>query len=417
MRFSRFHPVPRFALPYGPADCGKGLLAILRGTPSPDTFGLLGSSPKFWTCSGRQALRLLLNALDLKQGSGVAIPLFTDPSLVSAIVSAGHRPVFVDIDQRFLTIDPKSLAAARGSFSALVVVHLFGHMADMPALLAVAKDVPVIEDAAHAPLSYLNGRMAGSFGVASFYSFASTKYWPAGGGGLAVVNDEALARKVARLTHILFSPSVLEELSNLLLQGMKATVFSRQLYGFFGKPLRRWAERWALLEPSLNMKAIQRPWAAVACRHALRFPQRVQLQRTNSLQLLSQLRVAEDIVLPDERPGALHNYHLFPILLRHSAERRAMMNAMWAQFVDTSMIYSNVVERCRHFGYRGGCPVAETVAERLITVPNHATLGHEDITRIAEVFLSSLDACRMLQPGLRRQTRVVERSRDIARVS
>lgn len=417
MRYSRFRPVPRFGLPYRPSDCCRGLLAILRGAPSAEPFSLLGDSPKFWTRSGRQALRLLLRALDLKPESGVAVPLFTDPSLVSAIVSAGHRPVFIDIDQRFLTIDPKSLAAARGSFSAVVVVHLFGHMADMPELLAVARDVPVIEDAAHAPLSYLNERMAGSFGVASFYSFASTKYWPAGGGGLAVVNDAALARRVAHLTQLLSSSSVLEELRSLVLQTAKATVFSRPVYGFLGKPLRRWAERWALLEPGLNMKGIQRPWAAVACRQALRFPQRVQLQRKNSLRLLSKLRSAEDVVLPYERPGAQHNYHLFPVLLRDSIERQAMMNAMWAQFVDTSMIYSDVVERCRRFGYQGGCPVAEAVAERLITIPNHAALARQDITQIAEVFLSSLEACRKLQPGRQPEPRVLGSSRDTAHVS
>ena len=161
--------------------------------------------PKFWTRSGRQALRLLLTALDLKPGSGVALPLFTDPSLVSAIVSAGHQPVFIDVDPRFLTMDPNSLEAARGTFSALVVVHLFGQMADIPALLVAGGDVPLIEDAAHAPLSYFNDRMAGSFGLASFYSFASTKYWPAGGGGLAVVNDATLARKLARATEALSS--------------------------------------------------------------------------------------------------------------------------------------------------------------------------------------------------------------------
>ena len=98
MPISRFHSIPRFALPYTPADFAAGLRAILRGAPPPEAFGLLGDSPKFWTRSGRQALRLLLGALDLKPGSGVALPLFTDPSLVRAIVAAGHRPVFIDVD-------------------------------------------------------------------------------------------------------------------------------------------------------------------------------------------------------------------------------------------------------------------------------------------------------------------------------
>ena len=198
MLTSRLNSIPRFALPYTHADFIAGALAILRGGPLPEAFGLLGASPKFWTRSGRQALRLLLEALDLTPGSGVALPLFTDPSLVGAILAAGHRPVFIDIDQRTFTMDPKSLDAARGAFAAVVVVHLFGQMADLPALRAVAGDIPLIEDAAHAPLSFLDGRLAGGFGAASFYSFASTKYWPAGGGGLAVVNDLELVHKDGR---------------------------------------------------------------------------------------------------------------------------------------------------------------------------------------------------------------------------
>jgi dTDP-4-amino-4,6-dideoxygalactose transaminase len=399
MLTSRFDTIPRFALPYTPMDFAAALMAILGGGPLPDAFGLLGDSPKVWTRSGRQALRLLLGALDLKAGSGVALPLFTDPSLVSAIVAAGHRPVFIDVDPQFLTMDPRSLEDARGTFSALVVVHLFGQMADMPAILTVAREVPVIEDAAHAPLSYLNERMAGSFGVASFYSFASTKYWPAGGGGLAVVNDLTLAREVARAAQSLLPPSRLQELRNLILQGAKATVFSRKLYGIFGKPMRRWMEKWAILEPSLDQNAIQRSYAAVASRQASRFPRRVELQRANSLRLLSRLALAEDVVLPQERPGARYNYHLFPVLLRDSEERTAVMSSMWEQFVDSSMIYCDVVKKCRQFGYRGNCPVAESVADRLITVPNYAALTSQDIDGVAHVFLSSLQARRNAQPA------------------
>jgi dTDP-4-amino-4,6-dideoxygalactose transaminase len=399
MSTSRLNSIPRFALPYTPADFAAALVAIFRGGPPPDAFGLLGDSPRFWTHSGRQALRLLLGALDLKPGSGVALPLFTDPSLVSAIIAAGHRPVFIDVDPHFLTIDPQSLDGARGTFAAVVAVHLFGQLADMPTLLAAAGGVPVIEDAAHAPLSYLNGRMAGSFGVASFYSFASTKYWPAGGGGLAVVNHPRLARKLAGAIRSLSPPSRVQELRNLVLQGAKAAVFNRRLYGIFGRPMRRWVERLALLEPCLDLKAIQRSYAAVACRQTLWFPQRVELQRANSLRLLARLRSVEDVVLPRERPGAQSNFHLFPVLLRDREERTAVMAAMWARFVDTSMIYSEVVKEGRRLGYRGGCPVAESIADRLVTLPNHATLSSKDIDNVAQAFLSTLQECRTRSPA------------------
>jgi dTDP-4-amino-4,6-dideoxygalactose transaminase len=158
--------------------------------------------------------------------------------------------------------------------------------------------------------------------------------------------------------------------------------------------MRRWAEDWALLEPCLDLKAIQRPWTAVACRQAMRLQERLALQRANSLQLLARLGAVEDLVIPHERPGTRYNYHLFPVLLRNREERAAMMAAMWAKFVDTSKIYSEVVKEANRFGYRGGCPVAESVADRLITLPNYAGLSGRDIDMVAHAFLSGLRACR-----------------------
>lgn len=396
MSTSRLYSIPRFALPYTPSDFGAALHAVLCGGPAAETFGLFAGMPKFWTRSGRQALRLLLGSLRLRPRSGVALPLFTDPSLVSAIIAAGHKPVFIDVDPHYLTIDPQSLEDNRRTFSAVVAVHLFGQLADMPKVMAAAGGAPVIEDAAHAPLSSLDGRMAGTFGAAAFYSFASTKYWPAGGGGLAVLNDLDLARNFGQTVRYLYPGSRFQELRDLLLQASKSAVFQRRVYGVCGRPMRRWAERWALLEPRLDRNAIHRSWAAVACRQASRLPQRVENQRANSLRLLTRLGHIEDLVFPYERPGARYNYHLFPVLLRSGRERAAVMDAMWARFVDTSMIYSTTIEQARRFGYIGGCPVAESVADRLITLPNYAGLTDGDIDTVAAVFLSSLQEFRSL---------------------
>jgi perosamine synthetase len=398
---SRLNAIPRFALPYTARDFTASLFALMRGTPSPAGFEVLGTSPKFWTRSGRQALRLLLTALDLQPGSGVALPLFTDPSLVGAIVAAGHRPVFIDIDPQTLTIDPKSLDAALGTFSAVVIVHLFGQLADVPSLLSVARNIPVIEDTAHAPLSFLRGRMAGTFGLASFYSFASTKYWPAGGGGLAVVHDPGLAGKLAGLVSSLRPPSQAGAARNLALQCAKSLVFRRGIYGVIGMPLRRRVESWALLEPRLDSTGIEPSHAAAALLQASRFVERVERQRTNSRRLLLRLTAAEDVVLPREPLGARYNYHLFPVLLRDPRERATVAQIMWKEFIDTSMIYSRAIDECRKWGYRAGCPVSESVAERLLTLPNHAALNSQEIDRVAEVFLSSLQACRNACPTAR----------------
>jgi perosamine synthetase len=394
MSISRLNSIPRFALPYTAGDFAAALKAMFTGGPPAAGFPVFGGTPKFWTRSGRQALWLLLRALRLEPLSGVALPLFTDPSLVRAIVAAGHRPVFIDVDPRYLTIDPQSLEDNRGRFSAVVAVHLFGQLADIAALKRAAPHTPIIEDAAHAPFSFLNGEIAGSFGVGAFFSFASTKYWPAGGGGLAVLNDSAFAKMVAEDVDRLSPPSEFHQFRTLFMQAAKAAVFHRRLYGVFGRPLRRWADNWALLEPSLDSLAIHRHWAAVACRQATRMPQRVESQRANSLQLLKHLDATEDLVLPRERPNARYNYHLFPVLVRSREERSAVRSAMWSKLVDSSQLYSNVIDAARQFGYVGGCPIAESIADRLITLPNHAGLSVGDVETVASTFKSSLQVCR-----------------------
>ena len=91
-------------------------------------------------------------------------------------------------------------------------------------------------------------------------------------------------------------------------------------------------------------------------------------------------------------PLAAERYALTP------GERAAVVEAMWKRFVDTSTIYSGAVEECTRFGYRSGCPVAESIAGRLLTLPNYATLTGVEIDAVADAFLASLNAARSARP-------------------
>jgi dTDP-4-amino-4,6-dideoxygalactose transaminase len=245
----------------------------------------------------------------------------------------------------------------------------------------------------------LDGHEVGEFGVASFHSFASTKYWTAGGGGLLVVHNPEVARRVANEVQLLKRQSLIDEWKNLLLQVVKAFLFHRPMYGILGIPIRSWAEKRAFLEPVLNLKQIQRPHAAVALRQAVRFRERVARQRENSLYLLSLLQGAEGVVLPWEWPGAVYNYHLFPVLMADIRERDAVAATMLNQGIDTSHLYSDSIDHSRKLGYQGGCPVAESVAARMMTLPNYASLSSRHIERVARAFLQALRQCRPHSQG------------------
>ncbi len=160
--------------------------------------------------SGTDALLLLLKTLDLKPGDEVISPAFTFFATAGTIHNAGGTPVFVDIDPASFNLDPAALEAAiTGRTRAIMVVHLFGQMAPMERILAIAEQhgLTVIEDAAQSigARRLIEGRWrtAGSLAYAGTFSFFPTKNlggW--GDGGLMVTQDAALAERLRRLrTH------------------------------------------------------------------------------------------------------------------------------------------------------------------------------------------------------------------------
>ena len=120
-----------------------------------------------------------------------------------AIMMAGARPVFADIDPVRLTIDPEQIARAIGPRTrAILPVHLYGQPADMEAIgrLAARHNLAVVEDCCQAHLATSGGRPVGTIGVAGAFSFYPTKNLGAlGDGGAVVTNDRALADRIRRL--------------------------------------------------------------------------------------------------------------------------------------------------------------------------------------------------------------------------
>ena len=153
--------------------------------------------------SGTDALLVSLMALDIGAGDEVICPPFTFFGTAGSIWRTGARPVFVDIDPVTFNIDPAKIeAAVTANTKAVMPVHLYGQMADMDAIMAVAaaRNLPVIEDGAQAIGSAYKGKRAGSIGTVGCFSFYPTKNLGGiGDGGMVVSNDEDLAEKIRKL--------------------------------------------------------------------------------------------------------------------------------------------------------------------------------------------------------------------------
>ncbi len=168
---------------------------------------LSGAAHGIGCASGTDALLLPLKALDLKPGDEVITTPFTFFATAGTIHNAGGRPVFVDIEADTFNIDPAAVAAAlTPKTRAIVPVDLYGQMANMERLLAIAKPrgLPVIEDACQAigARRTVGGtwRMAGELGwVTSFSFFPSKNLGAWGDGGMMVTSDAAAAERLRRL--------------------------------------------------------------------------------------------------------------------------------------------------------------------------------------------------------------------------
>lgn len=150
--------------------------------------------------SGTDAMLCSLMSLDIGIGDEVITTPFTFFATAGCIARVGAKPVFVDIDPATFNIDAGKIEASiTNNTKAILPVHLFGQMADMDAVMAIANKhgLAVIEDAAQAISSQYKGHKAGSIGTVGCFSFYPTKnLGGAGDGGMIVTNDKELADRM-----------------------------------------------------------------------------------------------------------------------------------------------------------------------------------------------------------------------------
>ncbi|MDD4628696.1 MAG: DegT/DnrJ/EryC1/StrS family aminotransferase [Candidatus Peribacteraceae bacterium] len=163
---------------------------------------MVGVKHAVLTTSGTTALHLALMSMDVGAGDEVIVPDFTMIASVFAVMYTGAKPVFVDIEPDTFNLNPLLLAAKiTARTKAIMPVHLFGHSCDMDPILKIAKEknVAVLEDAAEAHGATYHGRVCGSMGTMSAFSFYGNKIITTGEGGIVCTDDDELAERARSL--------------------------------------------------------------------------------------------------------------------------------------------------------------------------------------------------------------------------
>ena len=163
----------------------------------------MGAAHAVGVGTGTDAIALILRALGIGPGDEVITTPLSAAYTALAVIMAGARPVFADIDPVRLTLDAEQVVRAIGPRTrAILPVHLYGQAADMTAIERVAAHhkLAIVEDCCQAHLATAGGRPVGTIGVAGAFSFYPTKNLGAlGDGGAVVTDDPALAGRIKRL--------------------------------------------------------------------------------------------------------------------------------------------------------------------------------------------------------------------------
>lgn len=302
--------------------------------------------------SGTSALHLSLLAAGIGPGDEVITVPFTFVATVAAIEYAGAKPVFVDVEPEYWTMDPAKLKAAlTPRTKAIIPVHLYGQAADMDPILDFARrhGLAVIEDACQAHGADYRGRRCGSMGDLGCFSFYPGKNLGAyGEGGAVVTNDAAMAKKI-----------------RLLRAWGEETRYEHKLRGF-----------------NYRMDGVQGAILGVKLRYLEEW---IEARRRLAKEYAAQL-ADSGAHLPKERTDVRHVYHLYVIRVADRDVWRAKLTDAGVQTGVHYPIPVHLQPAYRDLGYSpGDFPVSEQAGKEVLSLPIYPELTREQISVVSGV--------------------------------
>lgn len=361
------------------AELEAAAIAVLRSQRfilGPEVEALEAEVARYSACahgvgvsSGTDALLAVLMAEGIGPGDEVVTSPFSFFATAGVVHRAGATPVFVDIDPDTFNLDPTRLEAALTPRTrAIIPVHLFGQMAQMDAILAIARrhELLVIEDAAQAIGAEDHGRRAGSLGDYGCLSFFPSKnLGGAGDGGMVVCQDAARAERLRATRN----------------HGGKLRYF----HDFVGGNFRLDALQAAILRVKLpHLDA----WSAGRQRNAARYRA---LFGASGRVVANAAELGDgQLVLPAERPGCRHVYNQFVVRVKR---REALRERLTARGIGHEVYYPRPfhLQRCfEHLGLEEGAFVeAERACAEVLALPIYAELTEAQLDEVASAVLEA----------------------------
>jgi len=311
------------------------------------------------TNNGTNALHLTLATLGIKPGDEVIVPTSTFISCANVVMYQGAKPIFTDVDPKTFNITPEEFKKTiTNRTKAVMVVHLYGHPADMDPIREIAenKGIVIIEDAAEAHCAKYKGRRAGSENI-TCYSFYANKIITTAEGGMIITNEKEFEEKAKMLRD----------------HGMNQ--IRRYYHPVIG----------------YNYRMVD-VLAAVGLAQLKKIDIFNQIRIKNAKYLNEKLSRIVGITVPYEEDYAERSYWLYTILIEKEfgLNRDELMRFLAEKGIETRIFFPPIhlqepyVEK---FGYKTGMfPVAEELAKKGISLPSSTKLTKEQLDYIIKCF-------------------------------
>ena len=303
--------------------------------------------------NGTDALHLSLRAYGVGSGDEVVTVANTFIATGEAILLAGAKPVFVDVEPRTYTMDPEKLEAAITARTRVILpVHLYGHPADMDAIGEIAHrhGLPVLEDAAQAQGAEWHGRRAGSLGHAACFSFYPGKNLGAyGDAGMVTSSDADFIARVRQIAN-------------------------------HGAGTHRYDN--VVLGTNSRLDTLQAAVLRVKLRHLDTWTEE---RRTRAAEYSRAIEGLPGLTLPREAEGARSAWHLYTI---RAPERDRLLEHLRERKIASAVHYPRPIHlqpsMAAGGGQPGDLPVSEEVCRDVLCLPMYPELRDEDVARIAD---------------------------------
>ena len=315
--------------------------------------------------NGTVALHMAMAALGIGPGDEVITTPFSFVASANCILYQGGQPVFVDIEEETLGLDPAAVeAAVTPATRAILPVDVFGHPCRLQQLDEVARRhrLSLVEDACEALGSSIDGRPTGSFGPMAAFAFYPNKQITTGEGGMLVTDDDALA-------------DVLRSLRN---QGRDAD-------GTWLRHVRLgYNYRLDEMSAALGVAQLRRRQELAAGRARVAAAYR---QRLGGMAWLT---------LPAEAEGAQVDWFVYVIRLREGIDRDRLMGELAEAGIPSRPYFSPIHLQPMYrerFGFSPGAfPVTERVAASTLALPFASTLADAEVERVCDALASAVQA-------------------------